>query len=880
MSIQNEKLVNLADAKVLYDDLRGRVEDVDNQVIISGTQPTEEGNKLWVKSSGAGSSIEVPSYAEFEALQTSVEKYVVELTVEFDPQSYYPNFNQVTCNHTIAEMTEAYNAGKEIVGILDLGAQKIGMQTSVMDANDGGYHILQFSFATQTVGDGGIIQIMGYLNGNTDTWLGGMYMQLYANVSDLSHAQNTSFLAMGGKISYLGDPADNQDAATKKYVDGAVAAPNPYLAPVEPTATSTRAYAVGDIFVCKGITGGLCKATSAIAIGDTIVAGSSSGCNCVVIDNLVTNIPKDVQINGTSIVSNGVANIPYAGSSTAGLIKVGAEFVMASGQTLRLQPAATGTVKTGTSERAPISVAHQHEAAFYGLAKAAGDATQAASSNAVGTYTDGAKTSIQTMLSVLDRNVIAKKYEDLTFPIQEGSVCEHNGGLYITLTGIEQQEEWTSAHWQSFGNDVTIANVAGSAYVLLFKEVLPTVRQLPYVLPMYASMDQITSAESTFTSTKAYAVGDLFAYVPQDGSSSSKLLRATSAIAIGDTIVPGASSGCNCEEVILTNVVPHDVQIDGTSIVNNGVANIPKASSSTLGTVKVNGNMGIYLLNDVLTPNTPSDAEYKAGANSVKPIVPNKQHFATFYGLAKAAGDSTQASSSNAVGTYTDDAKAAIKTMLGVEDPDVSDVQINGTSIVNNGVANIPIADSSTLGAIQTGYAYGIKVLTGSNAGKIAIDKAPDANVKAGTHNYYPIVPYNQDMATFYGLAKIAGHDEKDSTLQAGQYTPEAKAAIQTMIGVDPGVVFVEQVTGTTPTITGVANTRYVCGEVAELTITPPASGTIDVRFTSGTTPTVLTIPSTVKFPDWVDLTTIEASTTYEIMITDGVYGGVMTWPV
>ena len=89
---------------------------------------------------------------------------------------------------------------------------------------------------------------------------------------------------------------------------------------------------------------------------------------------------------------------------------------------------------------------------------------------------------------------------------------------------------------------------------------------------------------------------------------------------------------------------------------------------------------------------------------------------------------------------------------------------------------------------------------------------------------------------------------------------------------------FVETVSGTTPVIIGEPNIRYVCGEVTEITITPPATGTISVRFTSGTTPAVLTLPNTVIFPDGVSLTTLLASTIYEIMITDGIYGGVMTW--
>ena len=82
-------------------------------------------------------------------------------------------------------------------------------------------------------------------------------------------------------------------------------------------------------------------------------------------------------------------------------------------------------------------------------------------------------------------------------------------------------------------------------------------------------------------------------------------------------------------------------------------------------------------------------------------------------------------------------------------------------------------------------------------------------------------------------------------------------------------------VTGTDPSITGVANTRYICGEVYTLSITPPQTGTIDVLFTSGSTATILTLPNTVKMPAWFS---VEANMIYEINITDGVYGAVMSW--
>lgn len=89
------------------------------------------------------------------------------------------------------------------------------------------------------------------------------------------------------------------------------------------------------------------------------------------------------------------------------------------------------------------------------------------------------------------------------------------------------------------------------------------------------------------------------------------------------------------------------------------------------------------------------------------------------------------------------------------------------------------------------------------------------------------------------------------------------------------GEVEVVNVTGANPTITAESNKRYVCGEVSTLTITPVTSGITDVRFTSGTTATVLSLPQTVKMPEWF---TVEASKTYEISILDGIYGAVMSW--
>ena len=101
--------------------------------------------------------------------------------------------------------------------------------------------------------------------------------------------------------------------------------------------------------------------------------------------------------------------------------------------------------------------------------------------------------------------------------------------------------------------------------------------------------------------------------------------------------------------------------------------------------------------------------------------------------------------------------------------------------------------------------------------------------------------------------------------------TQADKAEIAGMVDV-PTVT----VSGASPVISAAANTRYVCGEVSTISFTPSATGICDVVFTSGTTPTVLTLPNTVKMPEW--WTGVEANKTYEINIQDGVYGAVIAW--
>lgn len=81
---------------------------------------------------------------------------------------------------------------------------------------------------------------------------------------------------------------------------------------------------------------------------------------------------------------------------------------------------------------------------------------------------------------------------------------------------------------------------------------------------------------------------------------------------------------------------------------------------------------------------------------------------------------------------------------------------------------------------------------------------------------------------------------------------------------------------GTTVTQTGVDNTMYLCGELTELTFTAPATGITAIRFTSGTTATVVTLTGVTMPDDWEGA---EASTEYEINVLNG-YGVYQKWAV
>lgn len=262
----------------------------------------------------------------------------------------------------------------------------------------------------------------------------------------------------------------------------------------------------------------------------------------------------------------------------------------------------------------------------------------------------------------------------------------------------------------------------------------------------------------------------------------------------------------NVERDLLPNIREGgvtDIKIDGVSIVGqDGSAEIPIGTNTTAGLVK-GGSNGVIIRNGGLLAIDPATDEIvKIGTNGRNPIVPGKQDVSTFYGLAKASGDTTQSQSSNPVGTYTDEAKAAIQTMLGVPSSDdipevpVQDVQVNGTSVLNNGVANVPMAGNNVWGVIRTAPLFGTKMVTSNTGTWLGIEWATSADIKSPSGSVcHAIVPYFQHESTFYGLARAAGDTTQSASSNAvGTYTDNAKAAIKAMLGVTDPQIVVEKI--------------------------------------------------------------------------------------
>lgn len=92
--------------------------------------------------------------------------------------------------------------------------------------------------------------------------------------------------------------------------------------------------------------------------------------------------------------------------------------------------------------------------------------------------------------------------------------------------------------------------------------------------------------------------------------------------------------------------------------------------------------------------------------------------------------------------------KKEIETIV---DKKAVNIQINGTSIVKNGVANIPLASGSKPGVVMTNSNNGIR-MGGADSKYAVIECATSGEIDNRAQTYKPIVPYTLDYAVMKAL--------------------------------------------------------------------------------------------------------------------------------
>lgn len=131
-------------------------------------------------------------------------------------------------------------------------------------------------------------------------------------------------------------------------------------------------------------------------------------------------------------------------------------------------------------------------------------------------------------------------------------------------------------------------------------------------------------------------------------------------------------------------------------------------------------------------------------------------------------------------------------------------------------------------------------------------------------------------MGSLIAKALRQGSDASAAVLYTPQSLTDSQKA-QARTNIDAASEVRATVSGTSVNLDPEIGCCYVCGELTALTVdSSPGTGGWSVRFTSGSTATVLTMPNTVVMPDGFD---VEANTVYEINVLDN-YALVASWPV
>lgn len=522
---------------------------------------------------------------------------------------------------------------------------------------------------------------------------------------------------------------------------------------------------------------------------------------------------------------NYLTRVPHATETDYGTIKLGAglaQLVDAQGndEGIGVLLAPNSIIKQGTETSWAVPVSGAGAAAFYGLAKAAGDTTQAQSSNAVGTYTTAAKTAIQGMLDVPSNDALAAMN---TLPAPGA-----NGTTLVAAEGA-----WTVGT-VDVDSPVESGTGVGSVQSKQFTETINNQEM---------SFMQSASGEG------AIALGA--------GANASGF----AATAIGVYTI--ASGECSFAEGDSSEAIGNMSHAEGSStFASGGASHAEGVGDCIYYEITAHPSTYTYQFENL-------DEEVQNG------WVVYDENSKQVYAIQNRTGDTV--------------------TLIGGNNFNVGDTlafysnAAYGEASHTEGYNTIALGNYSHAEGKLTKVLYDVEGAHAEGYGTVA--DAPylhvdgTFNVYTGRHNYVHITGIgtsdenrangftvdNQGKGWFAGTVSagtsaVPASVTDPNDLTTKQYVDDALAA---------KVVSVE---GTTPEVAADADTQYICGEVTTLSFTPAATGISDIIFESGSTATVLTIPNTVKFPDWFDATALEPNMVYEISIMNGTYGAVMAW--
>jgi hypothetical protein len=103
----------------------------------------------------------------------------------------------------------------------------------------------------------------------------------------------------------------------------------------------------------------------------------------------------------------------------------------------------------------------------------------------------------------------------------------------------------------------------------------------------------------------------------------------------------------------------------------------------------------------------------------------------------------------------------------------VTDVQVNGASILSEGVANIPIATSNDFGVVKYNTSYGVGV---TSANILKLVSANNASIDNKLNQYNPITPSNLDYAVKVGVTTNTKELTSEEKTNACNWLGAAKA--------------------------------------------------------------------------------------------------------